>query len=68
MTAEVSKYIRKVQEITLTPESDLRDILLKDAIYNAAGISAFNLFDEVSDKGYVQDVKGLHKLNAQVAF
>lgn len=47
MTAEVSKYIRKVQEITLTPESDLRDILLKDAIYNAAGISAFNLFDEV---------------------
>lgn len=42
------KYIRKAQETTLTPDSDLKIILAKDAVYNAAGLSAFNLFDEVS--------------------
>ena len=47
MTPEMLKYIQKAQEITLNSESDLKTILAKDAIYNAAGLSAFNLFDEV---------------------
>lgn len=42
------KYVQKAQAIALSSNSDLKDILAKDAIYNAAGLSAFNLFDEVS--------------------
>ncbi|XP_055679188.1 importin-11 [Lutzomyia longipalpis] len=44
---EVVRYIQKAQMTILTENSDLKDILLKDAIYNAAGLGAFNLFDEV---------------------
>ncbi|XP_055902462.1 importin-11 [Eupeodes corollae] len=47
MTTETLKYIRKAQQINLTPQSDLEDILLKDAIYYAAGLASFNLFDEI---------------------
>lgn len=47
MTPEVIKYIQKAQAIQLTPESDMKTILGKDAIYNAAGLASFNLFDEV---------------------
>lgn len=49
MTTEMIKYIQKAQEMHLTCESDVKIILTKDAIYNAAGLSAFNLFDEVSE-------------------
>lgn len=48
MIADLTKFIRKAQEITLHDGSDIKDIFLKDAIYKAAGLSAFNLFDEVS--------------------
>lgn len=48
MTIEMIKYIHKAQEMRLTCEPDVKSILTKDAIYNAAGLSAFNLFDEVS--------------------
>lgn len=48
MTPEILKYIQRAQAITLNSDSDLKTILVKDSIYNAAGLSAFNLFDEVN--------------------
>lgn len=47
MVIDLVKFIRKAQENTLHPGSELKDIFLKDAIYKAAGLSSFNLFDEV---------------------
>lgn len=47
MNVDLTEYIRKAQGITLHANSDLKDIFLKDAIYKAAGLSAFNLFDDV---------------------
>ncbi|XP_017466077.1 PREDICTED: importin-11 [Rhagoletis zephyria] len=47
MTAEVVKYIRKAQQIELSPSSDLKDILIKDAIYNAAGLASFHFFNDI---------------------
>lgn len=47
MVVDLVKLIRKAQENTLHPGSDINDIFLKDAIYKAAGLSSFNLFDEV---------------------
>ena len=44
---EILKYVQKAQCTILNSESDLKDILIKDAIYNAAGITAFNLFEDV---------------------
>uniref|UniRef100_A0A1B0GAA7 Importin N-terminal domain-containing protein n=1 Tax=Glossina morsitans morsitans TaxID=37546 RepID=A0A1B0GAA7_GLOMM len=52
MSTEVSRYIRKAQQIQLKPNSDLKDILLKDAIYNAAGLAALHLFNEVDFNGW----------------
>lgn len=48
MIADLVKFIRKAQENTLHPGSELKDIFLKDAIYKAAGLSSFNLFDEIN--------------------
>lgn len=48
MVVDLVKLIRKAQENTLHPGSDIKDIFLKDAIYKAAGLSSFNLFDEVT--------------------
>lgn len=48
MVVDLVKLIRKAQENTLHPGSDAKDIFLKDAIYKAAGLSSFNLFDEVT--------------------
>lgn len=48
MVVDLVKLIRKAQENTLHQGSDIKDIFLKDAIYKAAGLSSFNLFDEVS--------------------
>lgn len=48
MVVDLVKLIRKAQENTLHPGSDINDVFLKDAIYKAAGLSSFNLFDEVT--------------------
>lgn len=48
MVNDLMVYIRQAQENTLQADAKKEDILLKDAIYKATGISAFNLFDEVS--------------------
>lgn len=48
MVVDLVKLIRKAQENPLHPASDIKDIFLKDAIYKAAGLSSFNLFDEVN--------------------
>lgn len=47
MVVDLVKLIRKAQENTLHQNSEVKDIFLKDAIYKAAGLAAFNLFDEV---------------------
>lgn len=47
MTLEMAKYIRSTQGHLLNDQSDLKSILAKDAIYNAAGLVSFNLYDEV---------------------
>lgn len=47
MVVDLVKLIRKAQENSLHQGSDIKDIFLKDAIYKAAGLSSFNLFDEV---------------------
>lgn len=47
MTVEMTKYIKSTQGHVLNDESDLKSILAKDAIYNAAGLVSFNLYDEV---------------------
>lgn len=47
MIEEVVKQTRMAQQAPLTESSSLKDILLKDAIYNAVGLSAFNLFDDI---------------------
>lgn len=48
MVADLVKYIQQAQAITLHPESTADQVFMKDAIYKAAGLSSFNLFDEVS--------------------
>lgn len=48
MVVDLVKLIRKAQENTLHQGSEIKDIFLKDAIYKAAGLSSFNLFDEVT--------------------
>lgn len=47
MIAEVVKQTQVAQQAPLTAESSLKEILFKDAIYNAVGLSAFNLFDDI---------------------
>lgn len=40
-------YVGRSQSIQLQPNSDVQDILIKEAIYNAVGLTAFHLFDDV---------------------
>lgn len=40
-------YVQKSQSIQLTPASDIQDILIKESIYNAVGLTAFHLFDDI---------------------
>lgn len=47
MTLEILKYIKSTQGDELKDESDLKSILAKDAIYNAAALVSFGLYDEV---------------------
>lgn len=44
---ELQIYIHKAQMISLSSESDMKEILIKDAVYNATGLAIFSLFDEV---------------------
>lgn len=47
MIPDLLKLIQKAQSLTLHAGSDMKDLFLKDAIYKAVGLPAFNLFDEV---------------------
>lgn len=47
ITDEMCKYINKAQQTILTEMSDLNDILLKDAIYNMAGLGGIYIFGSV---------------------
>lgn len=40
-------YVRKSQELQLTANCSVQDILIKESIYNAVGLVAFHLFDDV---------------------
>lgn len=40
-------YVQKSQSIQLTTGSEIQDILIKESIYNAVGLTAFHLFDDV---------------------
>lgn len=40
-------YIQKSQSIELSPTSTTQDIVIKESIYNAVGLTAFHLFDGV---------------------
>lgn len=40
-------YIQKSQSIQLSPTSGIQDIVIKESIYNAVGLTAFHLFDDV---------------------
>ncbi|KFB43307.1 AGAP002970-PA-like protein [Anopheles sinensis] len=54
---ELQKYISKSQSITLTENSDLNDLLIKDSIYNATGLAVFSLFDEINfDEWFTQQL------------
>lgn len=44
---QIISYIQKSQALQLSPSSDVRDILIKESIYNAVGLVAFHLFDDV---------------------
>ncbi|XP_030373998.1 importin-11 [Scaptodrosophila lebanonensis] len=47
MIAEVLKFVRKAQQLELSADSDLKAILLKDAIYNAVGLASFHFFNKL---------------------
>lgn len=40
-------YAQKSQSIQLTQASEVQDIIIKESIYNAVGLTAFHLFDDV---------------------
>lgn len=40
-------YVQKSQSLQLTEGSEIQDILIKESIYNAVGLTAFHLFDDV---------------------
>lgn len=47
MTRQLLEYIGKSQALQLSESSEVNDILIKESIYNAVGLTAFHLFDEV---------------------
>ncbi len=63
MTLEMAKYIKSTQGHVLNDESDLKSILAKDAIYNAAGLVSFNLYDEVNICGIFSNHSLLNSIN-----
>lgn len=47
MINEVLKFVRRAQQLQLTESSELKAILLKDAIYNAVGQASFHFFNKL---------------------
>lgn len=47
MTKQLAIYVQKSQAIQLTTSSGARDILIKESIYNAVGLTAYHLFDDL---------------------
>ncbi|KAH8320394.1 hypothetical protein KR067_002081 [Drosophila pandora] len=47
MIQEVLRFVRRAQQLQLSADSDLKAILLKDAIYNAVGQAAFHFFNKL---------------------
>lgn len=47
LTQHLLVYVRKSQELQLNANSSVQDILIKESIYNAVGLVAFHLFDDV---------------------
>ena len=47
LCSQLVVYVQKSQSIQLQPSSDAQDILIKESIYNAVGLTAFHLFDDV---------------------
>lgn len=47
MINEVLKFVRRAQQLQLTEASELKAILLKDAIYNAVGQASFHFFNKL---------------------
>lgn len=71
MVPDLLKLIQKAQSLTLHAGSDMKDLFLKDAIYKAAGLPAFNLFDEVSkqiDPVFFWQLTILHNSKFQLDF
>ncbi|KAM8711973.1 hypothetical protein ACLKA7_012481 [Drosophila subpalustris] len=47
MINEVLKFVKRAQQLQLTEASELKAILLKDAIYNAVGQASFHFFNKL---------------------
>lgn len=47
LCSQLVVYIQKSQSIQLTQQSGINDVLIKESIYNAVGLVAFHLFDDV---------------------
>lgn len=46
--------------------NNLHAILVKDAVYNAVGLAAFDLYDEVKMKYYDEIIKFNHGINYRI--
>lgn len=47
LNSQLLIYIQKSQALQLNENSEINDILIKESIYNAVGLIAFHLFDDV---------------------
>lgn len=57
-------YIERSQSIQLLPTSGIQDILIKESIYNAVGLTSFHLFDDVDfDSWFTKQL--VHELKIQ---
>lgn len=59
-------FVQKAQAVHLTPTSELRDILIKDSIYNAVGL-AVNFLDEDIDLAAWYNSQLVHELNMEAS-
>lgn len=57
-------YLKKSQSIQLQATSEIQDILIKESIYNAVGLTAFHLFDDVEFDTWFTD-QLVHELKIQ---
>ncbi|ALC41173.1 Ranbp11 [Drosophila busckii] len=53
MINEVLKFVRRAQQLQLSAESELKAILLKDAIYNAVGQASFHFFNKLDTSSWL---------------